>query len=115
MIEFLDGPAKGATLTLRRAPMYLRVVYSGRAGSIDVDALDQLSDMPNAAESIVAYRRVGKAGSVHINAGRCGRSGVYATARYEVVNPQPDDTTLRERERWREWAMEQHRAEMVTS
>ena len=39
-MRFLDGPAKGAILDLRRAPLFLRVVSDVDDGTID--ALDRL-------------------------------------------------------------------------
>jgi hypothetical protein len=100
MIRFLDGPAEGQTLLLKRAPDLLRAVLKpdGRW-----DALDQLHDTPASNERIVVYRRHGAAHSVHVNMGRNG-SGFYALAEYHVVDPQPSDDEVRATVAWRAWA-----------
>jgi len=51
MTRFLDGPAEGVTLMLRRAPIYLRVVHRGT----EWDALDALDDRPTPDETIYVY------------------------------------------------------------
>ncbi len=53
MIRLLDGPAAGSELSLRRAPLYLRVVIDA-AGK--VDALDMLDDKPQPGETVHVYR-----------------------------------------------------------
>lgn len=100
MIEFLDGPARGVVLELRRIPTLLRVVQQGK----EFDALDQLDDEPRVGEKITVYRRV-KQGRVHIcNRGRGKRSGWYFTASYRVLQRQPADDQVRTTEAWRQWA-----------
>lgn len=54
MFSFLDGPAKGSSLNLARAPVFLSVVIDSRGGKID--ALDQLNDTPHPCEPIYVYR-----------------------------------------------------------
>lgn len=111
MISFLDGPAAGETLALRRGPLFLRVVLAPR-GKDRWDALDQLNDAPNAGEKLYAYRRQGKAASMHLRCtGRGGKaaSGYYAVAEYRFVEPQPDNATMRDTEKWRTWATEKQR------
>lgn len=105
MTTFTNGPAASATLWLKRAPLFLRVT-KGPTG--EFDALDQLSDTPKADEAIFAYRRVGRSGSVHINARKNGRhcGGFFTTATYEIVPIQPDDATMRDTAKWREWCVE---------
>ena len=49
MTRFLDGPAAGVLLALRRAPLYLRVVYHAKREE-PWDALDQLADVPGEHE-----------------------------------------------------------------
>jgi hypothetical protein len=63
MTTFEDGPAKGQTLMLQRAPLFLRVVIdpSGK-----VDALDQLTDKPASNEKIFAYVLTAEPGRFHI-------------------------------------------------
>ena len=104
MIEIIDGPAAGHTLTLRRAPLYLRVVI---APDGTVDALDQLDDVARPEERIHVYERHadGPSGQVHV----CGRgpgaaSGWYAIGRYRhLAGPPPSESILRDREAWRAW------------
>ena len=58
MTTFLDGPAQGQTLTLSRAPYFLRAVVSGGKW----DALDGLEDKPADREMIFVYRLAGQPG-----------------------------------------------------
>lgn len=105
MITFLDGPAAGETLQLRRVPLLLRVVQ-GRVGAWD--ALDQLDDEPRKTESIHVYRRRDDLGigSIHL----CGRgkargaSGRYYVCSYSVLPEQPADYEMRTNEAWAAWA-----------
>jgi len=111
MVTFTDGPAASTVLQLRRAPPFLRVVRppGDAPGEEEWDALDQPEDEPRPDETVFAYRRVGKAGSVHLcvrGKGR-GRSGWYATGEYAFVEPQPDEATLRETAAWRAWCESQ--------
>lgn len=101
MTSFLDGPAKGQTFMLTRAPHYLRIVQDA-AGKWD--ALDQLDDTPTADETIVVYEMVGEPSSVHVCArGRNNRSGWYRGGQYRLVDPQPDDAAVRTTPAWRVW------------
>ena len=110
MICFLDGPAAGIPgLFLRRAPRYLRVVH--RPGQWD--ALDQLTDRPDPAEAVYAYRRVTRSGWLHLRAGRGNPSGFFAIGTYRVVDPQPAEAELRDTERWRAWAAAQAGADRL--
>jgi len=100
---FVDGPAAGATLMLTRAPLFLRAVVE--FGS-EWDALDQLQDRPKATERICVYRRDGAPGRIHIKRDRRhGGCGWFTVARYRVVEPQPDDATLRDQARFEVWAI----------
>lgn len=54
MTRFEDGPAAGVNLSLRRAPMFLRVVQNNQTG--EWDALDQLDDTPEKNETIFVYK-----------------------------------------------------------
>jgi hypothetical protein len=101
MTSFIDGPAKGKTLMLKRSPKYLRVVID-EAGK--VDALDQLHDSPGENERVFAYRVHGEIGSVHLNMGR-GRGGFYPLAEYRLIPTQPADSVLRKNEAWRAWTI----------
>jgi hypothetical protein len=99
MTRFLDGPAVGTTLLLKRAPLFLRAVQD-QAGTWD--ALDQLTDEPRADERIVVYRMVEGPTVVHINRGRNG-SGFYRGGGYLLVDPQPSDDVVRKTQLWRWW------------
>lgn len=96
MAEFTDGPAAGASLSLRRAPIFLRVVIDPRG---KVDALDQLNDEPHADEKVHVYRkREGSGGHVCVRPGGCFEMGEYRHL------PDAPGEDLRENAKWREWA-----------
>lgn len=112
MTRFVDGPASGVTLYLKRAPMYLRAVCTPGGGHhSDVwDALDQLDDTPSEEEIITVYRRQGEATWIHINRRPRG-GGVFHGGSYCVVDPQPSDSTVRSTSAWQAWVAEQAAAE----
>lgn len=106
MIRFLDGPANGTVLELRRAPLFLRVVIEGET----VDALDLVTDTPKPIESIHVYHRQGKAGAYHLlvrgpNARRKG--GWWASGDYALYETQPEDAILRKTASWQEWCQKE--------
>jgi hypothetical protein len=107
MIRLTDGPAAGQTLLLRRAPLYLRVVFN--LATRKWDGLDQLGDTPQPGELIYAYRRVAKPGSCMLDWTEKGRrrGGCFAVASYAVVADPPDEATLRATEAWRQWCWDQ--------
>lgn len=108
MTTFEDGPAKGQTLSLARAPLFLRVVHDNAATSQHGwDALDQAEDSPRERESIHVYLLAHRPGHVHINRGRKG-SGWYAIASYRLYAQQPDDATMRDSGRWSVWVHDQN-------
>lgn len=95
--RLLDGPAVGAALMLRRAPIYLRVVVDAAAAK--TDALDQLDDEPEPHETVHVYRQVeGTRAIVCIRPGGC-----YHGADYVHV-PDVDGESVRDTAAWREWA-----------
>jgi hypothetical protein len=98
MTIFEDGPAKGKTLMLRRAPFLLRVVEC--RGKFD--ALDQETDEPAADEKIYVYELTALPGGMHIRASR-GCSGFYTTANYKLCVDQPPEATIRGRADWVKW------------
>lgn len=98
MTTFLDGPAKGKTLMLKRAARFLRVVEND--GSFD--ALDQPCDVPTPNEKLYAYTVVGDVGHCHIHASR-GRGGFYPIANYKLVEAQPTEAEMRDNASWRAW------------
>lgn len=100
VITFLDGPASEARLSLRRAPILLRVVID-QAGT--VDALDQLTDTPAPTETIHVYRIV--PGSL-IRAIVCSRGRGCrheSTAQYQLHENQPADEDARDTAKWQAW------------
>jgi len=98
MTSFIDGPAKGQHLMLKRAARFIRVV--DEVGKWD--ALDQPEDTPKATEKIYAYQVHGDVRACHINRGG-GRGGFYPIAEYRFIVDQPDDATMRDADRWRAW------------
>ncbi|MEM1083255.1 MAG: hypothetical protein AAGI48_03970 [Verrucomicrobiota bacterium] len=110
MTRFIDGPAKGKTLMLRRAPLLLRVVID--RDSKVVDALDQLDDEPRLTEEIHVYRVKGTVGSCFISTRPRRAGGVYAIAEYEYYRDQPGES-VRSRVAWRTWCRRQPEADLV--
>lgn len=112
-VRFLDGPAEGVSLGLRRAPMFLRVVVSP-AGK--VDALDQLGDVPMPREAVHVYQGVeGKLftfrGDVFVCVRGPGGSQQAGTAAGEYRHrPDVDGELLRDTAAWREWCRAQPEA-----
>jgi hypothetical protein len=101
MTRFVDGPAEGQVLELRRAPVFLRVVRNGDTW----DALDQLDDTPKASEAITVYELVGEPARAHINAARrAGGCRWISIATYKLLDgEQPADAILRDTGSWRSW------------
>jgi len=100
MTTFLDGPAAGVVLGLKRAPVLLRVV---RAVGGDWDALDQLTDSAAPDEAITVYARASEPFSAHVNMGRKGCFW-FESAEYRVLAVQPADAAVRTNAAWRAWA-----------
>lgn len=101
MIMFQDGPAAGAVLDLRRAPVFLRVVIDRNTN--EVDALDRLEDRPALGEDVHVYRRIGKAETYHIKCSPPAASGWRSRAKYQLHDEQPADHVARDRKSWEEW------------
>lgn len=80
MTTFVDGPAKGKNLSLKRAPRFLRVVCEGSTW----DALDQPDDTPKETEKLFAYEIVGEPYRVHLHCSG-GRGGFYQCGSYKSV------------------------------
>lgn len=107
MTRFLDGPAKGQTLMLKRSPILLRVTWDGKKW----DALDMIEDTPHPGEKLFAYYITKKEGACHVSTsdknGRRG-GGFYSCAEYTAVplRDQPPDAVLRDNDGWRAWCIE---------
>lgn len=110
MSSFLNGPAAGRTLSIRRAPYLLRVVIDRTTGA--VDALDQLDDDPSDTEDVYVYRLAAPPQQAHVCYGgrQRHRSGWFEFGIYQHV-PEADGAALRETAAWRAWAAEQHAAD----
>lgn len=108
MTNFTNGPAAGVTLSLRRAPLFLRVVRD-EAGKWD--ALDLVSDIVAPGEAVYAYRRTRHDGTVHVD-GRDKNGRRYGEwfqlAEYALVEPQPPEAVLRDTRNWQGWATAEH-------
>ncbi len=106
MITFLDGPAEGARLNLRRAPIFLRVVLDA---SGEIDALDQLDDEPRPTEAIHVYSRTGPP-SRGIACTRGHGCHPFVVAEYRYWQGQPSEDVLRNTEKWQAWCLERKAA-----
>ena len=105
-VALAAGPTRlGPTLSLKRAPTYLRFVYFEGDWST-LDALDQLDDEPQPGETIVVGR-IEVRGRWHVdrivNRKRVGEW--YGDVRYQVVDPQPADDVVRDTAAWRAWCL----------
>lgn len=104
MTSFLDGPAKGKSLMLKRSPLFLRVVVKGG----EWDALDQVADEPAQEETVHVYERTLNQGSVHLllRGNAKAASGFYARAHYRLHDHPPAERTLRSSKLWQTWCRE---------
>lgn len=98
MTSFLDGPAKGQVLGLKRSPYFLRVVQDAKG---TWDALDQLHDRPSLDEKVYVYVLVESHGMVHLRMAK--GSGFYSLAQYKLYPEQPADEVMRGYNRWPAW------------
>lgn len=116
-MNFLDGPAKDCGVRLNRAPIYLRMVRDRRTGAWD--GLDKLDDFARTAEEIFAYKQVAYHGSGSWDGidpkTRRRTGGRLHLCDYAVIEPQPDDATMRNNAAWRAWAQEQHEATTIVN
>lgn len=111
MTRFLDGPTAGVILSLRRAPLYLRVV---RDAAGKWDALDQLDDTPTPGEAVVAVYRLEGTPSVCFIDGVRNRRRVgwrELMASYRAVGEQPDLDVVRDTAAWRAWCVKEQAKE----
>jgi hypothetical protein len=100
MTKFTNGPAQGQTLMLKRAPVFLRVVEKGGK----IDALDQLSDIPEPDENLMAYTLSERPAMAFIDGTKC--KGAYPIASYHLVPDQPVDAVMRDDKNWGKWCEE---------
>ena len=100
MAKFLDGPAGGVTLNLKRLPRWVRVVID-QSGA--VDALDQLEDEVRPGEFAFVYRMKGEVQRV-IACSRERGCQRMELADYEFYAEQPPQETLRSNDAWQAWA-----------
>jgi hypothetical protein len=102
-MKFLDGPAKGRFLSLRRAPIFLRVVIDIDGG---VDALDQPGDTPSPTETIHVYRLASEPSHFIVcSRGKGAGCNPGVTADYCLYDNQPTDEEAREGSCWRAWCL----------
>lgn len=99
MTSFIDGPAWGQHLSLRRSPFLLRVTKRGTT----FDALDQVGDEPETGEVLFAYVIAGKPSWCHIKSSKPGASGFFMIAQYKLVDPQPSPEEMATRRSWVAW------------
>ncbi len=123
MTKFLDGPAAGVVLQLRRSPRFLRVVHDAgysaavcKKGRQEWDALDQLSDVPVLREQIFVYVLVVREGGMCLDwtdkQGR-RRGSMFQIATYRHLAEQPDETITRDTSAWQNWC--ENRASLITA
>jgi hypothetical protein len=109
VISLHGGPADGVALVLKRAPLFLRVVYS--EAKDDFDALDQLDDTPKSNETIYVYRRRAGAATyafIDWHDGRGRKGARCAIAEYQFIEQQPGDAHTRGTNAWRRWCLDQN-------
>jgi hypothetical protein len=113
---FLDGPAAGQKLSLRRNPILLRVTHdpvtNSTVGGV-WDALDNPADKLKHAEKCYLYRLTAPPGYVHVRAtAKSGPSGSWCTGVYSVMLVQPDRDILRDNDKFGRWC-DEHRIELM--
>lgn len=100
MSHFIDGPAKGVSLQVRRAPIVLRVTQSSDGVW---DALDQPDDEPRTDEAVYVYLLVSGISRCHIRATSKRASGFFESGHYRLLDPQPNDSEIRKTSDWKLW------------
>lgn len=104
MTRFIDGPAAGQILNIKRLPLMLRVVQDSLTG--EWDALDQLADVPNPSERIYVYRLDGQPSVAFVDfRGKSGRrEGCrMLIGKYRLWPVQPAEDVLRSIPDWQAW------------
>ncbi len=105
----LTHPLFRGSLSLNRIPKYLRFTCRGIAScSRNWDALDQLDDVPESGEFLIAGILTDR-GLMHLDRVVNGRrvGDWIETATYSPIEPQPDQETMRDGNRWRAWCESQ--------
>lgn len=115
----LRYPLFSGQLSLHRVPKYLRFActdVSGGRCARTWDALDQPDDEPRAGEYLFAGKLAHK-GTLHLDKVVKGRrvGEWHDTASYELAEPQPEQSVMRDFEQWKEWCMDQEAAELDAS
>ena len=113
-VNFRDGPASGTILQLQRTPVLLRAVQDENG---EWDALDQLDDVAKPTEKIVVYALLRQPTRAFVDGMRGGKRCGWQTsiAEYNVAPMQPDDATMRDNAKWREWCSTQPMPEWATN
>jgi hypothetical protein len=101
MTTFIDGPARGEALPLKRSPRLLRVTQNGPV----FDALDQLEDEPAETELIYVYVL-----AAPVQAWVTTTAGRFPVAEYRFIDPPPGDGLVRQTHAWRGWTTRYARA-----
>lgn len=105
MVEFIDGPAKGAQLNLRRIPKFIRVVIDATG---NVDALDLKTDRAQANEKVYVYRAVD---NTSVSGFVCGIKRAHGciffnSCKYAMYKDQPENSIMHHRALWEQWVEE---------
>ena len=109
MIKFLDGPAAGQILALRRAPIFLRVAFNpmarrpARGKDRQWDALDAMDDVAKEHEQLFVYIANEPPGSVHLCCRPRSAGGWFATGTYRLSPDQPDPSILHDNAAYYVW------------
>jgi hypothetical protein len=105
MMRFIDGPAAGVVLTLRRAPILIRAVFNGRKQKEQWDALDQPDDVPSPHEKIYLYIAADRPQSIHLSRRPRTASGWFWMGTYKYLQDAPPDEVLFDNEAYSAWCM----------
>lgn len=104
MTRFLDGPAAGVTLQLRRAPYFLRVTDNGT----EWDALNNPEDEARPNERLYCYTWKQRPGGMHllIRGKNKHQGGFFQNGVYGFREEQPSDEIMRDNGKWTQWCGE---------
>lgn len=103
----LKFPTFKGALTLERAPRFLRFTMKGGHPKIIWDALDQIEDVADPGEQILAGEVINR-GRVHIDrVVKKKKIGEWIeTADYRVIDDGPGEDVLRDNKLWQAWCLE---------